>query len=58
MDRLPFTLRAAAPAIGTAFAWLKLVDDYRRYFRADGWVLERSGCTLTNLLLILRRPDA
>jgi hypothetical protein len=35
-------------ALGTAFSWITLVLDYRRFFASGGRVLEISGCAVAN----------
>ena len=41
-------LQVAVLALGTAFAWITLVLDYRRFFAAGGQVLQLSGCAVAN----------
>lgn len=41
-------LQVAVLALGTAFAWITLVLDYRRFFAAGGHALELSGCIVAN----------
>ncbi len=51
MDRFRLRLQVVVLAIGTAFAWYTLADDYRRYFSAGGRMFEWSGCVVINPLL-------
>ncbi len=48
MDRRLPWVQAAVLATGTAFSWITLVLDYRRFFAAGGHVLELSGCIVAN----------
>lgn len=38
-------------AFGTAFSWITLVLDYRRFFASGGHVLEISGCAVANPII-------
>lgn len=51
MLRFWLRLQVAVLAIGTAFAWYTLADDYHRYFSAGGRVFDWSDCVVTNPLL-------
>jgi hypothetical protein len=51
MGKMLLKLQVAVLALGTAFSWLTLFIDYRRFFAAGGRVFEVSGCAVTNPLL-------
>ncbi len=46
--RILLKIQVAILALGTAFAWMTLVVDYRRFFAAGGRALELSGCAVAN----------
>ena len=41
-------VQVAVLALGTAFSWITLAVDYRRFFASGGRVLEISGCVVAN----------
>jgi hypothetical protein len=41
-------IQVAVLALGTAFSWITLILDYRRFFASGGQVLELSGCAVAN----------
>jgi hypothetical protein len=41
-------IQVAVLAVGTAFSWITLLLDYRRFFASGGNVLELSGCAVAN----------
>jgi len=41
-------VQVALLALGTAFSWITLILDYRRFFASGGHVLKISGCTVAN----------
>jgi len=51
MDRLLRRVQVALLALGTAFSWVTLLVDYRRFFAAGGQVFELSGCAVANPLV-------
>lgn len=51
MGRLLLRVQVGLVALGTAFSWLTLVFDYRRFFAAGGHVFEVSGCAVANPLV-------
>jgi len=51
VDRVLPRLQVALLGAGTAFSWVTLVADYRRFFAAGGRVFELSGCVVQNPLL-------
>jgi hypothetical protein len=50
MNRLLIRAQVALLALGTAFSWITLTLDYRRFFAAGGQVFELSGCAVANPL--------
>ncbi len=46
--RVLLKIQVAVLALGTAFAWVTLAVDYRRFFAAGGRALEFSGCAVAN----------
>jgi hypothetical protein len=48
MNRALLKVQVAVLAIGTAFSWITLVFDYRRFFASGGHALNISGCAVTN----------
>lgn len=48
MDRTMLRLQVAVLAVGTAFSWITLALDYRRFFDSGGEVFAFSGCVVTN----------
>jgi len=51
MGRLLPKVQSGLLAAGTAFSWLTLVADYRRFFAAGGHAFELSGCVVQNPLV-------
>lgn len=51
MRELLLKVQVALLALGTAFSWLTLFIDYRRFFAAGGRVLEVSGCAVANPIM-------
>lgn len=51
MKQTLLKVQVAVLAIGTGFAWITLVFDYRRFFASGGHVLNISGCLVTNPII-------
>ncbi len=48
MQRTLLKIQVVVLALGTAFAWITLIFDYRRFFAAGGRALQLSGCAVAN----------
>ncbi len=48
MKRTLLRVQTAVLALGTAFAWVTLILDYRRFFASGGEVFRLSGCAVAN----------